>query len=91
VPHVYSIINQAAFSPDAVKIMGQVFDEAWDAIEPDYREQRAVEIELARLALAKAVVLFASLGNTDPEVLRSKAMRILRMPSTAGDIAMDRP
>ena len=42
-----------------------------------------VEVELARLALAKAVVLFAGLGNSDPEQLKGKALRIMKMPDAA--------
>ena len=82
-PHVYSIIHQSAYSPDTVNMMGKVFDQAWKSIEPEYQGHRDAEIELARLALAKAVVLFAGLGNTDPEVLKGKAVRVMRMPSAA--------
>jgi hypothetical protein len=83
VPHVYSIISNAAFSPDTVRMMGEVFDQAWDSIEADYDGAREAEVELARLALAKAVVLFAGLGNSDPEQLKGKALRIMKMPDAA--------
>lgn len=82
-PHVYSIVHQSAFSPDMVKMMGEAFDQAWASIEPAYQGQRDAEIELARLALAKAVVLFTGLGTTDPEALKGKAMRVLGLPSAA--------
>lgn len=82
-PHVYSIIHQSAFSPETVRMMGEVFDQAWESIRPEYQKHRDAEIELARLALAKAVVLFAGLGNTDREVLKNKAVRVLRMPTAA--------
>ena len=59
VPHIYSIIHQAAFPPDTVKMMGDAFDQAWESLEPQYRGHPEVEMELARLALAKAVILFA--------------------------------
>jgi hypothetical protein len=80
-PHVYSLLSKAAYSPEAVRMMGKVFNEAWDEIETDYSDRRDAEIELARLALAKAVVLFAGLGNTDPETLKRKALRIVQMPA----------
>jgi hypothetical protein len=83
VPHVYSIISNAAFSPDTVKMMGIVFDDAWASLEPEYEEAREDEIALARLALAKAVVLFAGLGNRDAEQLKAKALRVLKMPNAA--------
>jgi hypothetical protein len=62
-------------------MMGEVFDSAWTSIEHHYDERPDAELELARLALAKAVVMFAGLGNTDPEVLKRKALRIVQMPS----------
>lgn len=80
-PHVYSIITNSAFSPETVKMMGQVFDRAWASIEPHYDQRPDTEMEMARLALAKAIVMFAGLGNTDPETLRRKALRIMQMPS----------
>ncbi|MFM9846424.1 MAG: hypothetical protein ACKVP3_04605 [Hyphomicrobiaceae bacterium] len=64
-------------------MMGEVFDRAWASIEPHYDERPDSEMELARLALAKAVVMFAGLGNTDAETLRGKALRIVQMPSAA--------
>ena len=84
-PHVNSIISGAAFAPPTVKLMGQVFDDAWAAIELDYQERRPAEIDLARLALAKAIVTFAALGNDDPQILKSKALSVLRAPSTSSD------
>jgi hypothetical protein len=63
--------------------MGKAFDEAWDTIEPEYTNRRDAEIELARLALAKAVVLFAGLGNNDPETLKHKALKIVQAPRSA--------
>ena len=80
-PHVYSIIGNSAFAPDTVKMMGEAFDEAWNSLQPEYAHRRDAEIELARLALAKAVVMFADLGNSDPEVLKRKALRIVQAPT----------
>ena len=82
-PHVYSIILNSAFPPETVKMMGEVFDRAWASIKPQYDERPDTEMEMARLALAKAVVMFAGLGNTDPETLRRKALRLMQMPAAA--------
>ena len=82
-PHVYSIISQSAFTSDTVKMMGKVFDQVWDSIEPDYREHREAEIDLARLALAKSVVLLVCLGNTDPDVLKGRALHVMKVPDAA--------
>jgi hypothetical protein len=91
VTHVYSIISNAAFSPETVQMMGEVFDRAWASLEPQYDEHPDQEMELARLALAKAVVMFAGLGNTDPEVLKRKALRIMQMPSAADAVPSSAP
>ena len=80
-PHVYSIIHQSAFPPETVTMMGEAFDHAWELIEPQYEERPQTETELARLALAKAVVMLAGLGNTDPDTLQRKALRLMQMPS----------
>jgi hypothetical protein len=80
VPHVYSIIPQSAFTSDTAKMMGKVFDQVWDAIEPEYREHREAEIDLARLALAKSLMLLVYLGNTDPDVLKGKALHVMKLP-----------
>lgn len=80
-PHIYSIISNAAFSPPTVKLMGQVFDDAWATLQSEYAENRPAEIDLARLALAKAIVTFAALGNDDPQILKSKALSLLRAPT----------
>jgi hypothetical protein len=62
-------------------MMGEVFDRAWASIEHRYDERRGAEVELARFALAKAVVMFAGLGHTDPEALMQNALRIVQTPS----------
>ena len=82
-PHVYSIIHRSAFPPETVTMMGEVFERAWASIEPQYEKGPDTETELARLALAKAVVMFAGLGNTDPGILQRKALRLMQMPSAA--------
>ena len=64
-------------------MMGEAFDQAWASIEPAYGEHGKAEIEVTRLALAKAIVMFVHLGNTDPDVLKEKALRVLKAPSDA--------
>ena len=91
VPHVYSIIHQSAFPPEIVTMMGEAFDHAWESIEPQYEQRPHTETELARLALAKAVVMLAGLGNTDPETLQRKALRLMQMPSAADAAGISRP
>lgn len=77
-PHAYNFIFDTAFPSTTVKMMGEAFDDAWASIEPAYKEQRAAQIEATRLALAKAIVLFTGLGHTDPDVLKRKALGVLK-------------
>jgi len=83
VPHSHNFFFDTAFLPATVRMMGEAFDQAWASIEPAYSEQRVAEIESTRLALAKAIVMFTHLGNTDPDVLKEKALRVLKTPSDA--------
>ena len=82
-PHSHNLIFDTAFLPATIKMMGEAFDRAWASIESAYSEQRVAEIESTRLALAKAIVLFTGLGHTDPDVLKEKALRVLKTPSDA--------
>lgn len=82
-PHVDSIIHQSAFPPETVTMMGEVFDRAWASIQSQYEERPDTETELARLALAKAVVTFVELGTTDPDTLQRRALRLVQMPPAA--------
>lgn len=88
------LIDGAAFGPDAVKVIGQAFDQAWDDIAGNFGEQPAT-IELARLRLAEAVLSVAGEDSRDVEALKrgaleAMALRYKSLCGTAGWPAVDK-
>jgi hypothetical protein len=72
------LIDGAAFGPDAVKVIGQAFDKAWDDIAGNFGEEPAT-IELARLRLAEAVLSVASEDSRDVEALKRGALEAMAL------------
>jgi hypothetical protein len=58
------LIEGTSFGPDALKAIGQAFDEAWTQIAANFGNDPA-EIEAARLRLAKAVLSVADDNSRD--------------------------
>ena len=69
-----SLIDGASFGPDALKAIGQAFDEAWKQIADNFGSDPA-EIEEARLKLAKAVLSVADDDSRDVEALKQAALQ----------------
>jgi len=67
-------IAGAVFGPEAVKAMGQAFDQAWAEIAGNFGAS-LVEVEAARLRLAEAVLSVAAEGSTDVAALKYGALR----------------
>lgn len=71
------LIEDSAFGPDAIKVMGQAFDEAWEDIAGNYscalREGARLRLANALLSLAKddEDLDVASLKNAAIEAMRS--------------------
>ncbi len=84
-PDAERLIIETAFLPATVKLMGEAFTDAWGSIEHEYTALDETEIEAARLALAKAVVLFAGLGNSERATLKAKALDVVRRRTSPGD------
>ena len=63
------LIDGASFGPDALKAIGQAFDEAWKTIEGNFGSDPQ-EVETARLKLANALLSIASNDSRDVEVLK---------------------
>ena len=49
------MIDAASYGPEALKVLGQAFDEAWFQIAGNFGEDPA-DIEKARLRLARALL-----------------------------------
>lgn len=75
------LIHDSAFDPATIALMDGIFDDVWASVEPSFDGQRAQEVNLARTALAKAIIHFARIGRTDPIVLKAMALHVLKMPS----------
>ena len=68
------LIEGASFGPDALKAVGQAFDEAWTQIAGNFGTEPAV-IESARLKLAEALLSVADDDSRDVEVLKQAALQ----------------
>ena len=67
------IISGASYSPDALKAIGQAFDEAWIQIAGNFGNDPG-DIEKARLRLARAVLSIAHEESRDVRILRQAAL-----------------
>jgi len=70
-----SLGDGAAFGPEAVKAIGQAFDEAWAEIAGNFICP-ATE-EAARLSLANAILSVAIETSRDVQVLKKAALQVL--------------
>jgi hypothetical protein len=68
------LIEGASFGPDAMKALGQAFDEAWTQIADNFGSEPAV-IESARLKLAQALLSVADDDSRDVEALKQAALQ----------------
>jgi hypothetical protein len=65
----------AAFGPEAIKAMGEAFDQAWIEVAGNFGSP--LEVEKARLKLANAMLSIASDGSTDVALLKAGALRAM--------------
>jgi hypothetical protein len=71
-----AIQNNASFGPEALKVIGQAFDEAWASIAGNFNE--GVQTENARSKLARAVLSVASDESRDAAALRHVALQVMK-------------
>jgi PAS domain S-box-containing protein len=67
------IIDSASFGPEALKVIGQAFDEAWASIAEKFPE--GVDAETARVKLAVAILAVATEDSRDAAALQQAALR----------------
>jgi hypothetical protein len=70
-----ALIEDAAFGPEAIKVIGQAFDEAWANTAGNYSD---VFREEARLRLASAILSIAKDGNLNVATLKKAGIEALR-------------
>jgi len=68
------LIEGAAFGPDALKAVGEAFDAAWAEIAGHFGND-LIQVELARLKLADALLSMANEDSRDSEVLKKAALQ----------------
>jgi hypothetical protein len=72
------LIDDASYGPEAVKALGQAFDEAWVNIAGNFGDDPS-DIEEARFRLATALLSVASEDSRDVEVLKKAALEIMAL------------
>jgi len=68
------LIGGLQLGPEALKVIGQAFDEAWQEIAGNFGSDPQ-EVEAARLKLANAVLSVAHGELPDPQVLKRAALQ----------------
>ena len=74
------MIESATFDPEALKILGQVFDAVWAEIAAEFEEQ---EVAGARVRLAIIVLDLARDGQLGPHQIAQTAQRLIRASARA--------
>ena len=71
------LIDNASFGPDALKVIGQAFDEAWASIAGSF-DENPLTVQAARLKLANAILAAARAnGHDDVETLKNAALQAM--------------
>jgi hypothetical protein len=69
------LLDGASFGPDALKVIGRAFDEAWASIAGNFSDE---QVDAARLRLANAVLSLANEGSRDVDALKKGALEAMR-------------
>jgi len=72
------LVDGAAYGPDALKAVGQAFDEAWASIAGNFGDEPS-EVERARLKLASALLSIAGEESRNVEVLKNAALQVMAL------------
>ena len=70
------LIQGATFGPEALKVIGKAFDDAWSEIGSQFDKQQA---QLVRLRLARAVLSVATEDSRDPDELKNAALQTMAL------------
>ena len=71
----WAVIEDSAFGPQTIKVIGQAFDQAWEEIAGNYSDALR---EGARLQLASAILSIAKDGNLDVATLKKAGIDAMR-------------
>src|SRR5262249_2676245 len=67
------LINGAWYGPEALKAIGQAFDQAWHQIAPNFGDD-PIDIQKARIRLARALLSVADDDSRDVGVLKQAGL-----------------
>jgi hypothetical protein len=67
------LIDETSYGPEALKAIGQAFDEAWAQIAGNFGDD-SIDIQKARIRLARALLSVADDDSRDVGVLRRAAL-----------------
>ena len=73
-----NLIDGASFGPEALRAIGQAFDEAWAEIAHHFLGDRLIE-EGARLRLANAILSVATEESRDIQVLKRAGLQAMAL------------
>jgi hypothetical protein len=76
-PKARELFDSTAFGPEALKVIGQAFDEAWASIAGNFDESPTT-VEAARLKLANAILAEAN-AHRDVETLKNAALQAMAL------------
>jgi hypothetical protein len=71
------LIEGAAYGPEALKVIGRAFDEAWQAIAGNFSSDANV-VSAARMNLAEAILSVANDDSRDVSALKQAALDVIR-------------
>lgn len=74
----HSAMAGVSFGPEALKVMGQAFDEAWLTIADNFGADPG-EIASARWRLAEALLSVAGEGCRDVAALKTRALQAMAL------------
>ena len=72
--NAHQLIEGAWYGPEALKAIGQAFDQAWHQIAPNFGDD-PIDVEKARIRLAHALLCVADNDSRDVGVLRQAALQ----------------
>ena len=77
-PQVRRLFLDSAFDPDTVKMMGELFDQAWASIESAFGGLPQATIDYARTVLACSIIEHSKIGVLQPAALKAEAIGAVR-------------
>jgi hypothetical protein len=72
------LISSVLFGPEALRVIGQAFDEAWATIAGNFEED-PLSVEAARLKLANAILSVAQENSRDVEALKNAGLQAMAL------------